>query len=312
MQRVCLDQIQRAAHAAPAADEVTRGHDGGGHAAVLEEFLQSPDVAAGLQWVVGDSSSEPLGRTFNASQFALVHFQQRGRFALPLQELRLGAIEEIRRNLNRGFLTSHSFELQCNLPDGTLVRVTYKDNTTWTFELLHPKSEANASGKWRTVESPGRHFSSQETYDHDQFNQGFGAVFGWVDRVNEEMVLAAKAHVGKTTLQDLREQVEAAANNLKEPEKPFTEDELEDWSAQLQRLVGRLSELERQSEIQSGRVEQLTRELESLKKQGTSIPKRTWLRTAGNKVLDLLDHTSKAGLKALAEGAMKALLEYKP
>ena len=49
-----------------------------------------------------------------------------------------------------------------------------------------------------------------------------------------------------------------------------------------------------------------------MKKQGTTIPKRTWLRTAGNKIVDLLDHTSKAVLKALAEGAMKALLDHKP
>lgn len=231
---------------------------------------------------------------------------------MSLQELRLGAVEEIRRNLNRGFLTSHSFDLDCNLPDGTLVRVTYRDNRAWTFHLLHPKSEVNDGTKWRTVEAPGRHFSSKETYDHEQFNQGYGAVFGWVDRVNEEMLLSAKAHVGKTTLQDLREQVETAANNLPNPETPFTEEELEDWSTQLQRLLGRLSELERQSEIHSGRVDQLSRELDALKKQGTSVPRRTWLRTAGNKVLDLLDHTSKAGLKSLAEGAMKALLEYKP
>lgn len=231
---------------------------------------------------------------------------------MPLQELRLGAIDEIRRNLNRGFLTSQSFELEYNLTDGTLVRVKHKDNTTWNFELLHPTSEVNAGTKWRTIESPGRYFASQETYEHEQFNQAHSSVNSWVDRVSEEMLLAAKVHIDRTTVQELRLQVEAAANNLTDPEKPFTEEELENWSGQLQRLVGRLSELERQTEIQSGRVQQLTRELEQLKKQGTSIPKRTWLRTAGNKVLDLLDHTSKACLKSLAEGAMKALLEHKP
>jgi len=136
-------------------------------------------------------------------------------------------------------------------------------------------------------------------------------MYAWVDRVNEEMVLAARSYVDRSMLADLRVQVEAAANNLTDPDKPFTEDELEDWSGQFQRLVGRLSDLERQSEIQTGRVEQLTRELDNLKRQGASIPKRTWLRTAGNKVLDLLDHTSKSGLKALAEGAIKALIEYK-
>ena len=148
--------------------------------------------------------------------------------SMSLQTLRLGAIEELRRNLNRGFLTSHSFDLECNLPDGTLVEVKFKDDLRSAFRLLHPKSEVSPGSKWRTVESPGRHFVAEETYDHEQFQQAFNSLYGWVDRVNEEMLLAAKAHVDRSSLLDLRQQVEAAANNLPEPDKPFTEAELED------------------------------------------------------------------------------------
>jgi hypothetical protein len=79
----------------------------------------------------------------------------------------------------------------------------------------------------------------------------------------------------------------------------------------LKSLLSRLTELERQNEIQGGRVEKLSRELEEWKKQGTAIPESTWLKAAGNKILDLFDTTSKAALKTLAEGAVKALLEYK-
>ena len=231
---------------------------------------------------------------------------------MSMQVLRRGAVEELRRGLNRGFLTHHSFDLQVNGSDGTLVTVKFKDQPEFTFALLHPKTEVNQSSVWRSVESPGRHFTTAETYDHQQFNQAFSAVYGWADRVNEEVVLSAKGHADTSLIDEMRRNISQTADQLPEPDKPFTPEELEDWSAQLRRLVARLTELERQSEIQSGRVEQLSRELEQLKKQGASLPKRTWLKTAGNKILDLLDSTSKAALKALAEGAVKALLDHKP
>ncbi len=230
---------------------------------------------------------------------------------MSMQILRLGAIEELKRGLNRGFLTHHSFDISVNGSDGTLVAVKFKDRPEYAFALLHPKTEVNQSPSWRSVESPGRHFTSAENYDHSQFNQAFNAVYSWADRVNEEVVLGAKVHEDTSLIDEMRRNVSQTADNLHEPDQPFTPEELEDWSAQLKRLVGRLSELERQNEIQSGRVEQLSRELEHLKKQGATLPKRTWLKTAGNKVLDLLDSTSKAALKALAEGAVKALLDHK-
>jgi hypothetical protein len=225
--------------------------------------------------------------------------------------LRRGAIEQIRKGLYRGFLTSHSFDIQFNDPNGTLVAVTYKDRPEFAFVLLHPETEVNSANNWKTIESPGRHFTTAETYEHPNFQQAQGSLFGWVDRIGEELLLEAQSHDDSTLLEQMRKGVSDTADHLPEPEKPFTEDELEDWSNQLTRLLTRLSELERQNEIQRGRVEQVSRQLEELKRQGTKIPKRTWLKTAGNKILDLLDSTSKAALKALAEGAVKALLEHK-
>jgi len=229
-----------------------------------------------------------------------------------MQMLRRGAMEEVRRNLNRGFLTSHSFTTHFNNEDGTLITVVYSDCPEFSFVLLHPQSATNPTVSWKTTESPGRHFTSAETYDHPRFDQAFNSVYGWADRVGEEIVLEAKTHAGTSMLEELRRNVAKTADNLYEPEKPFTEEELDSWMAQLQSLLSRMNELELKNEIQNGRVEQMSRELETLRKQGTKIPKRTWLKTAGNKILDLLDSTSKAALKTLAEGAVKAMLEYKP
>ena len=116
--------------------------------------------------------------------------------------LRRGALEELRRGLNRGFLTSHSFEVTANAEDGTLVRIVFKDRQDFTFALLHPETAANPSKSWRSVESPGRHFTTAETYEHPQFPQAIGSVYGWTDRVAEEVLLEAKAHNDTSLIED--------------------------------------------------------------------------------------------------------------
>ena len=213
--------------------------------------------------------------------------------------------------MNRGILTHHSFSLGCNSPDGRLVTIKFRDNEEFNFTLLHPQSEANESPTWKTIESPGRYFISTDTYDHREFDQAFNSIYGWADRVSEEVVLGAKAHADKSLIEQLRFNIEQTADNLPEPDKPFTSEELDDWSDRFSRLLVRLSELEKANEIQNGRVAQLERELVAFKARGETIPKRTWLKTAGNKVIDLLDTTSKAALKSIAEGAVKAMLEHK-
>lgn len=231
---------------------------------------------------------------------------------MPLHVLRHGAVENIKRGLNRGMVTHHSFETSFNGEDGVLISAMFKDRPEFAFRLMQPKTHANPGAQWKSVESPGRHFVAQETYEYRDFDQAHGAIYSWADRIVEELALGARAHADTSIIDEMRRSVEVTAKSLPEPDRPFTEDELEQWSAQLKKLLVRLTELERESEIQNGRVEQLSRELDQLKNQGSTMPKSTWLRTAGNKVLDLLDTTSKAALEALAEGAVKALLGHRP
>lgn len=228
---------------------------------------------------------------------------------MSTQKLRLGAIENLKRDIGRGFFTHHSYELAFNNEDGTIVEATFRDDTSFTFHLLQPKSEKNQSTKWKTVESPGRHFAAPENYEHAEFHQAYSAIYNWADRVFEEVTLRAKAHLDKSAIEELRQNIANTADRLPEPDLPFTAEELTTWSARFDKLVSKLHELERSNEIQQGRVEQLSRELAELKRQGSAVPKRTWLKTAGNKVLDLLESTSKSALEALAQGAVKALLE---
>lgn len=226
-------------------------------------------------------------------------------------ELRLGAIDNLKRGLNRGMLTFHSYEALYNRPDGTLISLTFKDNPEFQFALQHPRSDVNSSTSWKTVESPSRHFVSTEVYEHRDFDQAFNAVYSWADRVGEELVLRAKTQSDTSIIDQWREQLERTLDDLPQPDEPFTPDELEDWAEKFKLVLARLAEIESHNEVQRSRIDQLSRELDQLKSHSPSAPKRTWLRTAGNKLFDLLDTGSKATIKALAEGAVKALLEQK-
>lgn len=225
-----------------------------------------------------------------------------------MQTLRRGAMEEILRNLNRQFLTSQHFSVKFNDVNGTVVHITYLDQPEYTFRMLQRGSEPSA---WQTIEAPGRIFTGAETTEHHhRYDSALGSVYAWIDRVCDEILFAAKEHGEHGPLDSLRDQVAAAANELPNPEKPFTSAELDEWMDKLKALLAKIQTLEHSHEIQQARIDQVLRELDELKTMGTTIPKRTWLKTAGNKVLDLMNTASTEGVKKLATEGAKLLVDY--
>jgi hypothetical protein len=221
--------------------------------------------------------------------------------------LRNGAIQQILQQLDRAFLTRHAFDLTFNDPNGQIVQLTFRDHKDFTFTIQQPGTGENNTTQWRTVECPGRYFTSPEIYDHRDFPNAMGSIYAWVDRIIQD--LASVKSKRSDNIEQMRRNLEETADALPNPTEPFTETELDAWSEKFDSLIQRLETLESEGQIQKGQVESLKHQLEELKKQGTSIPKRTWLKTAGHKVLDLLDTASKEVIKALAEGAVKALLD---
>ena len=223
-----------------------------------------------------------------------------------MKKLRDGSINQLLRNLDRGLISRHHFDAQFNLDDGTLVSITFRDAPEFYFRLLQPKSNQNTTTQWATRESPGDYFTSEESYTHREFSAAFGRVSPWVNRLIED--LAVHTSTDDDWVSELRANLDEAADALPEPEKPFSEEEVEAWSQKFEQLIERLKKLEEENQIQKGLVSKLKSQLEELKKSGVTTPKRTWLKSAGHKVLDVFEHGTKAGIKALAEGAVKALL----
>jgi len=223
-----------------------------------------------------------------------------------MKSLRSGAISQFLRQLDHGVFSQHNFDTSFNEQDGTLASVVFGDDPNFYFKILQPKTSVNKTGQWRTLESPGQFFTSEEEYENRDFNTAHSRARAWVARVVEELVFAQNKN--GDWLQTLRSNLEAAANSLPEPETPFSEAEVADWSRKFDDLLARLEGLESENKIQQGVVTQLKQQLNELQKQGVNIPKRTWLKTAGHKILDVFEHGAKAGTEAIAKGAVKALL----
>lgn len=238
------------------------------------------------------------------------------RAALPLpvgihmHMLRAAAIEAILVQLNRGFLSPPLFETKFNDETGRVIHLTYRDAPNMEFQIVQPLSQVHSGNSWKTVETPGRYFTSQESYTFSDFNGALGAMHGWLDRVAEDVLLQARSHGDTSQFVEFRRRIDEVADHLPEPEVPFSQAEAKEWLTRMDSMVEQLRKLEEDSEFQKGTVERLKNQLDTLLAHAPTIPKKTWLKTAANKVVDVFETGAKAGIKALAEGAAKAFLEH--
>jgi hypothetical protein len=229
---------------------------------------------------------------------------------MPLLKLRQAMMEEIHRNLERGFLTRQSFEAKFNGEDGVLVHLIYRDAPEYEFKALQPESRSNSAGNWKTSECPGRHFTTAEQFSHSDSNNAIHAAYSWADRIVADMLANMKAGRASGQFESkFRQAIEIHADNLDKPGEPFTAKEADEWIAKFEEMSERLEALEAANGAQHARFEQMTRELDALRKQASDVPKRAWLKKVGNKFMDFVEGVLKEGGKELASGTAKILLE---
>jgi predicted RNase H-like nuclease (RuvC/YqgF family) len=102
--------------------------------------------------------------------------------------------------------------------------------------------------------------------------------------------------------------LEDNADKLPNPDAPFDTDESNEWRKRLDGIVERMEKLEGENKIHKGKLQELKREIEELKGKLRVLPKRTWVRAAGNKILDFIESAAKEGMKTLAEVTVKGFL----
>ena len=182
-----------------------------------------------------------------------------------------------------------------NNENGEPVSIRFRDNPQFYFQIVSPDTEENKSVTWVVRECPGQTFSEAEAFALASWDMAFQRLTPWLDRVIQDHVVRAASD---EVIDRLRENLERTADELPNPEKPFTPEERDEWSKKLESIVERLGNLEAEHQIQQADMVKLKERLEQLSAVGATLPKRTWLKTAGHYVLDALATSSREGLKA--------------
>lgn len=222
--------------------------------------------------------------------------------------IRKTVMDDIKARLNRGFLTPGAFHIVFNNQNGEVIRLTLKEKPEFYFVMEQPNSENNSQGFWKTSFSPGVYFMEAEATNHNYFPQSVEQIAPWLDRVMQELMVAAGTD--SETLEQMRRNLEETAENLPDPEQPFSDEELAQWSARFDAVAQRLESVENELKIQHSKIEEFKNRLNSLKEQGATLPRSTWVKAAGYQVLELLRFASHDAVKSLASGAIKLLLGH--
>lgn len=220
-----------------------------------------------------------------------------------MKKLRDKTIEKIMGLLDASLFTRHGFETHFHNTDtGETICIVFTDKPEFKFVAIEqPYGDA-----WTVKASPGNMFVDETNYRFNTFTECIDGIEDWLRRILEELVLVSKA---PAVFQQIRENLRVNSEGLDEPYRPFTEEESVQWEKRLDLLVAQFEELQEQEKIQQSEVDFLKREVQVLKEKLTTIPKRTWVKSAGNKIIDIIERLANTeAAKVLAEGAAKFLL----
>jgi len=220
-----------------------------------------------------------------------------------MRTLREPAIKQFIAMLDVSLFTQHGFSSTFNGKNGETVKIIFKENPEYFFII----KQVDEGRNWHLTECPGVTFTDEEVSSHAQFSQAQSRLSNWLQRIIEDFTISRDGEIDK--LAAMRESLDKAANELPSPETPFDEQESKRWGDKLDNLVEQFEKFQEEEKIQKRELFSLKQEVAQLKSQIGAIPKKLWLKSAGNKVLNIFEKVagSKIG-KTLIEHTVKALL----
>ena len=221
---------------------------------------------------------------------------------MEVNQLRQGAIESILRELDQSILTRHAFLADFNNDKtGEILSFIFRENDSFRFAIKSPNNETDS---WYVTESPGEYLLGDQVSNFEDFLRCKSRINAWVQRIIQELTTIRT----NADLQAYRENLEKVAQSLPNPDQPFSVEEAVEWSAKFDDLVSELEKVKDKLGIQEGEINRLKSDLKTLQGSIHSIPKKTWVAAAGNKLLNVIEPGFKVGIKMAIESVVKGLL----
>ena len=210
--------------------------------------------------------------------------------------------EKILQSLDHCILSRYAFNVLFDEEDSReLVRIEYGDYPAYFLEV---SLAAFVTTKYRTTAVPGSQLLDQDQLLFDDLDEVVHYIPLWLERVVDEVQV--QSSVGRFSR--LRQEFEKQLESLPAPDAACTEAEAEAWSARIERLFDRVDQLHDEQQVSRAEISQLREELDRLKGNLTSMPKRTVLRAAGMRVFEYMDKKLNLAMTTAIETTTKQLL----
>lgn len=222
-----------------------------------------------------------------------------------MAQLRKAIQEEILGELDESVFTRYGFVCEFNPVEDVVLRIRFKDRPEFAFGIGDGTvSTILGEKRWVVVESPGEAFNEPEDTGCDTFLQARSRLADWLARLAHEIQTSPSERATRGLLDEFEKSLESLA----EPDQPFTEEEAADWRERLDKFVDQLEALQEQHELDRDELRKLRDDVERLKGNVGSLPKKTWLRAAGGKILGYLDKKADTALIAAVQTAVRATM----
>ncbi len=215
-------------------------------------------------------------------------------------QLRQKTLNDIYKLLDQTRLSSFNFDIISPEQKGLLI-ITFKANTNYYYKIDDDHNVIFSPGTVRTVET-------RVTPSGSELIAALRFIPEWVNHLIDELEATSKFCDEIATLINKIEQ--RISDQEINPEEKFEPEEQADLEAKIEKLAEQFEEFKKHDVLNETELNNIKKELQTLKEDLVLFPRGVWLRSAGQKILDPLKKIikSKESRNILISIAKKLLL----
>jgi hypothetical protein len=207
-------------------------------------------------------------------------------------------LSQLYEKLDESCFTINGFRV--NTPDkgDVMFEILFLDNREYVFSFLNPQHASS----YKISYCPGRiHYKVSSNIE--SFERCLEEMDSWFANIKNEIIashpLYNEFEMLKTRLNEFIEERYTKADET------FSTAEINELKSMLDNLTCQFQELQEKNAMTEKELEIVKQTVDELKKNVDFFPKKTWFRSAGNKLLQLVakTHGSGTGQKLLTESA---------
>ncbi|WP_268124950.1 hypothetical protein [Roseivirga pacifica] len=225
---------------------------------------------------------------------------------------------EIESLLDNSVFTKYAFNIEYNNSEQAIFKVVFTSTPVYSFEVTYsPQMSRSYVGKKDLVYhvkcSPGKYFNEVSIVEFKTFEEVLSHIGIWTTRIFNELRegKVSLSHF-QNTIDELKRDFEERIRNNEGNDKGeyFSGEQVDEYKNKLDDILAKMRELKGELELNKSELEKVKLEFDKLKECIEILPRETWLRSAGNKMIDLMTSFAKSEIgQKMISSSVKGFLD---